>query len=266
MNRREMVNTALAFAAWPTLTPGVSRPPAVQRAAAEQDHDEQFWAGIRNQFELRTDQINVATAVRGVTPRATRERMAESTEQFNTYRASGVAELKNVSRAKAAAFINAPAGGVALLRNTTEGVGTVLLNWPLSRGDHPTAHYLALAHSLDFLTGIGVSRIQARLFALTSRWTARARAVPGFRTAVTVAPDQCAGLVAWEPDAALRPRLQEALRARRIIWGGTEPYAGFFGIPEDAPRSLPIFNVGVFTSTAEVDEVADAFESAGAAR
>jgi selenocysteine lyase/cysteine desulfurase len=135
-----------------------------------------------------------------------------------------------------------------------------------SHGLHPTPHYLALAHSLDFLTGIGVSRIQARLFALTSRWTARARAAPGFRTAVTLAPDQCAGLVAWEPDAALRPRLQEALRARQIIWGGTEPYAGFFGIPEDAPRSLPIFNVGVFTSAADVDKVAEAFEAAAAAR
>jgi selenocysteine lyase/cysteine desulfurase len=36
---------------------------------------------------------------------------------------------------KMAAFVGAPAESVALLRNTTEGVTTVINNWPLLRGD-----------------------------------------------------------------------------------------------------------------------------------
>jgi isopenicillin-N epimerase len=155
-----------------------------------------------------------------------------------------------------------------LLRNTTEGVGTVLLNWPLSRGEEILTSSAEHGPYYDLLNyraardGVVIKRFHYPAPAPTP--DAIVNAVDAALTPRTRL--ECAGLVAWEPDAALRPRLQEALRARQIIWGGTEPYAGFFGIPEDAPRSLPIFNVGVFTSVADVDKVAEAFEAAAAAR
>jgi selenocysteine lyase/cysteine desulfurase len=132
-------------------------------------------------------------------------------------------------------------------------------------GAHPDAHFIALAAALDFLAGIGVSRIQARLFHLTSRWVRRVEAVPQFRAAVTLQPDHCAGLVAWELEGVEKTRVREALVAGSVLVGGTESYSGFFGIPEDRPRSLFIANAGVFTSPEDVDRLADAIEAATAA-
>ena len=102
-----------------------------------------------------------------------------------------------------------------------------------------------------------------RLFALTSRWLSRAERVRGFRAAVRHDPAHCAGLVAWEIAGVPRVRVREALTRRRLLVGGTEAYGGFFGIPLDEPRSLFIANTGVFTSVADVDQLAEAIEEAG---
>jgi hypothetical protein len=51
-------------------------------------------------------------------------------------------------------------------------------------------------------------------------------------------------------------------RENRVRNGRTESYAGFFGIPDNAPRYLFIANAGPFTSAAEVDRLADAIEAA----
>jgi hypothetical protein len=59
--------------------------------------------------------------------------------------------------------------------------------------------------------------------------------------------------------------VREALVAGSVLVGGTESYSGFFGIPEDRPRSLFIANAGVFTSPEDVDRLADAIEAATAA-
>jgi hypothetical protein len=92
-----------------------------------------------------------------------------------------------------------------------------------------------------------------------------AQRVTGFRAAVTLDPAQCAGLVAWEIDGRERARVRQFFtdRAVPLLVGGTEPYAGFFGIPEDRPRSLFVANAGVFTSPQDVDNLADAIEAAG---
>jgi cysteine desulfurase/selenocysteine lyase len=135
-----------------------------------------------------------------------------------------------------------------------------------SFGAHPAPHLRALGDAVDFLSGLGVPRIQARLFALTSRWMARAERVDGFRAAVTRDPAHCAGLVAWEIAGLPTARVREVLTKYQLLVGGTESYAGFFGIPEDRPRSLFIANAGVFTSAADVDRLADAIEEAGRER
>jgi isopenicillin-N epimerase len=129
-------------------------------------------------------------------------------------------------------------------------------------GAHPEGQFYALGNAIDFLMGIGVERIQTRYFYLTSRWLTRTQHLTKFRSAVTLDPAQCAGLVAWElagiPPSAVRAVLAE----NRVRVGRTESYAGFFGIPESAPRFLFITNAGPFTSTQDVDRLADTIEAA----
>jgi selenocysteine lyase/cysteine desulfurase len=129
-------------------------------------------------------------------------------------------------------------------------------------GAHPESHFFALGDAVDFLASIGADRIHARLFALTSRWVARAQRLPQFRTPVTLDPSQCGGLAAWELAGVETSRVRRALTDHRLLVGGTESYAGFFGIPLDHPRSLFIANAGIFTSIDDVDRLADAIETA----
>jgi len=127
-----------------------------------------------------------------------------------------------------------------------------------SFGAHPDAHWLGLERAVDLLDSLGVAAIRARLFALTRRWRSRAQEIPGFRAAVALDPEHSAGLTAWELEG--RPRLQVArsLREHGVLTGGTGPYAGFFGIPADQPRSLNIANTAIFTSPSDVDRLAEA--------
>lgn len=413
MTRREWIERAAAWSAWPTLRPTAHAAPLAPAGAAD---DETYWSEVRAQFELAPESTNLVTVVRGVTPKRTREATAAEAERINAFRPAPNPAWKQEVRTKVARFVGAPEDSVALVRNTTEGVGTVLHNWPLQRGDeifsssaehgpfygilaqraardgvvirrfhypapapsldaiveaidramtprtrlvligqvvltgqinpvraiadrvhargakllvdgvlavghvatnvsamdcdffaagfhkwgcgprataafyvrpslveqlpplfapnsqavtkyeitgaHPDAHYAALGSGLDFLSSIGIERIQTRLFALTSRWLPRAQRIPRFRTPVTLDATQCAGLVAWELEGIDRTHVRQILTDRRILVGGTEEYGGFFGIPETAPRSLMIANAGVFTSPADVDRLAEAIELA----
>jgi selenocysteine lyase/cysteine desulfurase len=93
----------------------------------------------------------------------------------------------------------------------------------------------------------------------------RAQRLPKFRAAVTLDPAHCAGLVAWEL-AGMDPNLvRKFLRQNRVRNGRTESYAGFFGIPEQAPRFLFIANAAPFTSGTDVDRLADTIEAAARA-
>ena len=129
-------------------------------------------------------------------------------------------------------------------------------------GAHPEGQFLALGDAVDFLTRIGVENIRKRLFYLTSRWMTRAQQLPAFRAAVRLDPVHCAGLVGCELSGKDHGVLHGALNERHVIVGGTESYAGFFGIPENAPRSLFCPNAGLCTSPADVDRLADAIEAA----
>jgi selenocysteine lyase/cysteine desulfurase len=60
-------------------------------------------------------------------------------------------------------------------------------------GAHPEGQFYALPHTIDFISGIAVDRIQARYFYLTSRWITRLQRQPRFRAAVTLDPEHCAG-------------------------------------------------------------------------
>jgi len=93
----------------------------------------------------------------------------------------------------------------------------------------------------------------------------RAQRLPKFRAAVTLDPAHCAGLVAWEL-AGMDPNLvRKFFRQNRVRNGRTESHAGFFDIPEQAPRFLFIANAAPFTSVADVDRLADTIEAAARA-
>ena len=110
-----------------------------------------------------------------------------------------------------------------------------------------------------------MDRIQARYFYLTSRWFTRAQRQPRFRAAVTLDPVHCAGLVAWELPGVAPDDVRRVLSRGRVRVGRTDTYAGFLGIPEDAPRFLFIANAGPFTSTTDVDRLAYVIEAAAGA-
>jgi hypothetical protein len=59
--------------------------------------------------------------------------------------------------------------------------------------------------------------------------------------------------------------VRRVFRENRVRNGRTEPYAGFFGIPEKAPRYLFIANAAPFTSVADVDRLAETIEAAARA-
>jgi selenocysteine lyase/cysteine desulfurase len=129
-------------------------------------------------------------------------------------------------------------------------------------GAHPDGQFLALGEAVDFLTGIGVENIQNRLFYLTSRWMTPAQQLPSFRAAVRLDLAHCAGLVGFELAGKEYDAVDAVLDKRHALVGGTESYAGFFGIPENRPRSLFCPNAGLCTSPADVDRLAEAIEAA----
>jgi selenocysteine lyase/cysteine desulfurase len=429
LTRRKLVQSAMAFGAWPTLlSQAAEKLPTSSTAAAD---DEMFWAQVRSQFEWELESSNLVTVVRGISPRHIRELAGAKAMELNSLEITKVItrNWKQGVRKKVADFIGAPVENVALLRNTTEGVTTVLSNWPIKKGDeiltssaehghfydtlaqraardgvtirrfhypapvasthsmldaieqamtprtklvmvghivlfgqinparaiadlvhargakllvdgvlaighiptdvkemdcdfyaagfhkfacgprataafyvrpglieqlpplfgrssedehgmvsvkwnsgemakyetfgaHPEGQFMALGDAIDFLSGIGVDRIQARLFYLTSRWMTRAQRLPGFRAAVRLDPAHCAGLVGFELSGKDYRAVDDVFDKHHVLVGGTESYAGFFGIPDNAPRSLFCPNAGLCTSPAEVDHLADAIEAA----
>jgi selenocysteine lyase/cysteine desulfurase len=154
-------------------------------------------------------------------------------------------------------------------RYTEDERGVALLKWNSGDimkyetfGAHPEGQFLALGDAVDFLSRIGVEHIQKRLFYLTSRWMTRAQRLPSFRATVRLEPTHCAGLVGFELAGKEYAAVDDVLDKHHVLVGGTESYSGFFGIPENAPRSLFCPNVGLCTSLADADRLANAIEVA----
>ncbi len=129
-----------------------------------------------------------------------------------------------------------------------------------SFGAHPDAHFTVLGSAIDFLSEIGIDRVQARLRYLTKRWLDRANRLPRFQAAVANDPAHSAGLVAWEFNGIDREKVTTVFRRQRMLVGRTEPYAGVLNIPEGDRRALRITSAALFTSLEAVDAFADALE------
>lgn len=133
LSRREMIHTSMAFSVWPVLRTLT----AAQRIPGSgAPDDENFWAYVRSEFELAPEFANLVSVVRGNFTKANREIAYNEATRLNQLTAPLLDfRWHEEVRRKAAALIGAPTENVALLRNTTEGVTTVLANWPLKAGD-----------------------------------------------------------------------------------------------------------------------------------
>ena len=134
LTRRELVQNAMALSVWPSLRPLAAA--ALQQIQSEGADDETFWAYVRLEFQLTPEFTNLLSVVRGNFTRAIREIAFNETTRHNQLSAP-LPDLNYQweTRRKVASFIGASAENIALLRNTTEGVTTVLSNWPLKAGD-----------------------------------------------------------------------------------------------------------------------------------
>jgi isopenicillin-N epimerase len=135
LTRRELVRSALAFGAWPALS--ALAVGALPTASVISPDDEGYWTRVRSQFEWEPSSSNLVTVVRGISTKQTREAANGHATELNSIEITKVFKpnWRAGLRKKVADFIGAPVDNVALLRNTTEGVTTVLSNWPLKQGD-----------------------------------------------------------------------------------------------------------------------------------
>lgn len=125
----------MAFGAWPSLGSLAAETLPMNTSAAPDD--EAFWAQVRSQFEWEPYSSNFVTAVRDISPKHVSELAVARATEINSLEIAKVftPNWKQDLRRKVADFIGAPVDNVALLRNTTEDVTTVLSHWQLQQGD-----------------------------------------------------------------------------------------------------------------------------------
>lgn len=91
---------------------------------------------MQSEFEIAPDFANLVSAMRGNFTKVNREIAFNEAARLNQLPASlPHHKWQDEVRKKAAALTGASDENVALLRHTTEGITTVLANWPLKAGD-----------------------------------------------------------------------------------------------------------------------------------
>jgi selenocysteine lyase/cysteine desulfurase len=88
-------------------------------------------------FDLEPGYTNLQTISRGVSPRAVIDGVVDTFRRDNDIRSGGnlVPGRENAIRKQLAAYVNCAPEEIAITRNTTEGVTTVLCGWKLHAGD-----------------------------------------------------------------------------------------------------------------------------------
>jgi selenocysteine lyase/cysteine desulfurase len=123
-----------------------------------------------------------------------------------------------------------------------------------SYGTHPAPMIESINAIMDLHESIGSERLAARLFYLKKYWTDRVAEFPRLRLATGATRETSCSLVAWEVEGIDSAALTRALRVNdKILLGGTEPYAGFFGIPPEKARWIIVANTAMFTTLPELD-------------
>jgi selenocysteine lyase/cysteine desulfurase len=117
---------------------------ACVRAAAKPQARLDDWARVRQDFELEPGVINLDNGWSCSPPRAVQESYDRQMHAIARLPAHQLATMRKevtdpVVRPAVAALLGVPADEIALVRNTTEAIGTVLLGFPLAAGDEIAA-------------------------------------------------------------------------------------------------------------------------------
>ena len=103
----------------------------------ESAKDESLWAEVIKAFNLEPGYTNLGTIAYGVPPQLVTEAVVDTFRRDSERRPGGnlVPGRKEAIRKQLAGYINCPPEQLAITRNTTEGVNTVLSGWKLEAGD-----------------------------------------------------------------------------------------------------------------------------------
>ncbi len=101
--------------------------------------DETPWAEVRKAFNYSSEVINLSTVVRGVAPRIVSDAVIDTYTRVNEYRPGGnysdIVERRRAIRNRLAERVGCEAEELAITRNTTDGVTTVIAGLKLAPGD-----------------------------------------------------------------------------------------------------------------------------------
>lgn len=134
----------------------LARHPLADDAAALAE-DEAFWAEVRAAYELEPRVVNLDHGWTNPTPRAALDAIAVNARSLEALPAERLVEMwetvtSTTVRAALAETMGVPPSELALVRNATEALDTVLLGVPLRAGDEVvcSAHdYYAMLDALD---------------------------------------------------------------------------------------------------------------------
>jgi len=112
---------------------------AKDRSPEEAVKDESLWVEVQKAFNYNQEVINLATVVWGVAPKTVSDAVIDTYTRINEYRAGGnylnIAERRETIRKRLAERAGCGAEEIAVTRNTTDGVTTVIAGLKLKAGD-----------------------------------------------------------------------------------------------------------------------------------
>jgi isopenicillin-N epimerase len=146
----DQLNAAIALSDSLSLQPTDAAPGAVAG-------DEKFWGRVRAAYDLNPDVVNLDHAWTNPTTRAAVDALMSGARALEALPAEELGRLffggeTSAVRRAIASIMGAPPAEIALVRNATEALNTVLLGLPLSPGDEIvcSAHdYFAMLDALE---------------------------------------------------------------------------------------------------------------------
>ncbi len=106
---------------------------------AEAANDEDFWAGIRRQYKLKPDYINLENGYYCIQPQAILDRYVEHIKEVNMegahYMRTVQFDNKKIAATKIATLAGCEPDEVIITRNTTESLNMIIAGYPWQPGD-----------------------------------------------------------------------------------------------------------------------------------
>lgn len=148
------------------------------------------WTRIRADFELEPDVINLDNGWTCTPPRAVYDAFVEHTRAINRLPARRLATmgaelLEPKVHPQLAHLLGVPPVELALVRNTTEAIGTVLLGYPFAPGDELVCTSQDYFHMLDMVAARGRQGVTVRRIDLPIPATSADAIVDAYAKAIT---------------------------------------------------------------------------------